>query len=157
MKAETQNTQLTWAMAELPGWSVEAVPAPFIDKWWGAILPELKRLEEKAPSGWAPARVRDYIMARHVGLFVLLHEGEYSGFFIIANEKDGLSGEMQVIIWMAHTLRPGGGEAGYKLIEELARSWGCAKILFHSARDGWLRRAESMGFRLVTRTYEKVL
>lgn len=157
MKAQVRGLGLQYTMAELPDWAVAYIPSCEIDQWWRAVAPDLERLEQKAPSGWSPLRVQEYLLAGHIGLYVLLHRDEYSGFFILAHEKIGGGDDTHLIVWLAHTLRPGGGEAGGALVEHIARQLGHSKITFHSARDGWLRRAEAMGFKLVTRTYEKVL
>ena len=74
--------------------------------------------------------------------------GSLAGHVVLGQEADGFTSSKTLMIWTAFSKVPGAALDTMPVIDSIAKERGYDYITMHSPRKGWLRHAESLGFKL---------
>jgi len=125
---------------------------------WETIEADLRRAQSKVQAQWTPETVALVLANNNATLYLGWLDGEYVGFVILAQALNGTTGDVMLVIWVAHTLNRQIRDLALAEIEQLARSNGARSVRFHSPRfRAWDRVAHRIGYQCVEKTYEKLI
>jgi hypothetical protein len=133
-----------------------------IPLWWSELEPGVKNVREKSSHTgsvtWKPEDVYAYLRVGQAWAYIALKDGKYAGFLIGGKARqDPFSSVKGMLIWIAWSKTRGAMEGILPIIEEWARDAGYTYMEMSSSRDGWVKRAPKIGFRMRERTYVKSL
>jgi hypothetical protein len=116
---------------------------------WDEVLPGLLAVKAKTEAPWRP----EDIYAACVSGQAHLYRAD-PGFVIVQADKDRLTGEAQLLIWVAYAEGQGNIEAFQDEMDDLAREHEFGKLVMWSKRPGW---AKVPGWTLAAQVYERRL
>jgi hypothetical protein len=127
---------------------VKSVPITEVPKLWKDIRPHLEKIIERGGSdGWISEDVYAIICAGNATLYV--NDGEWLGFCVVQLLPHYTTKKLHV--WILHL--ESDPEPFMGRLKDLARQHGATRITFSTARKGWEKRAERLGFTPVMTLY----
>lgn len=136
------------------------IQASKVSKWWPLIRGGVEEVLGKNSPGLIPEDVYSFLVQQRAWLVIAVNKEtkRYEGFIVLAEELPNAFVEVpDVLIWIAYSKVPGTAVKLFPHVEKAAKNKGYKRIAFHSARDGWIRRAKTFGFSLTERVYHKRL
>lgn len=116
---------------------------------WEDILPGLWQVKAKTQAPWRP----EDIYAACVSGQACLYRAD-PGFIVVQADKDRLTGEPQLLVWVAYAEGEGNIEQFQEEVDDLAREHEYRKLVMWSNRPGW---AKVPGWTLAAQVYERKL
>jgi hypothetical protein len=116
---------------------------------WGEIRPGLEHVRQRTEAPW---RVEDVYAACLVGQ-AFLYVGE-PGFIVVQPQEDKLSGEPELLVWVAYSSDHGSVDRFQPAVDALARDKGFKKLVMWSTRPGW---EKNDGWKAVATVYERAV
>ena len=128
-----------------------------VENWWPLVQTGIEYTVRKTGAPFKAEDVKQYCQRNLAWLLIAYtKDGTYAGCVVIAQSAlDNFATKPELLIWVAYSKTPGAAESVLKKVEVIAKKLGFGYIVFHSPRDGWLRRAKDLGFTLRERVYEK--
>ena len=136
------------------------IPANKVSKWWPLIRGGIEEVLGRNSPGLIPEDVYSFLAQKRAWLVIAVNKEtkKYEGFVILAEELPNVFLDVpDMLIWIAYSKVPGTALKLFPHIEKAAKKNGYKRIAFHSARDGWQKRAKAYGFSLTERVYHKRL
>lgn len=128
-----------------PDRQLRHIQATELHDWWPKVSLGLQRVHDGSGDNWIP---EDVYAAISTGAAQLYASPEGFAVFQTVPQFDGKA----LLIWCAYGWTSDLMDYRAQAIT-LAKANACRRILFHSKRPGWARRAKQLGFREIQRTY----
>lgn len=126
-----------------------------ISQAWDGIAPGIGAVRSKGGDHWRPEDV--YMALKQGGstLHIAKEGGEYVGF-VVLTPTQGYDGPV-LHVWLAYSCRPDIDVLGMGLneIDKLANQMQARRLTFSSARKGWDRHGEKLGWNPILTVYER--
>lgn len=116
---------------------------------WDEIRPGLEQVRQKTEAPW---RAEDVYASCVVGAAVL-YVGE-PGFVIVQSDQNKLTGQPELLVWVAYSRDQDSVERFQPAVDQLARANGFKKLTMWSNRPGWQKQH---GWKQVAAVYERTL
>jgi len=116
---------------------------------WDEIRPGLEQVRQKTEAPW---RAEDVYASCVVGA-AFLYAGE-PGFVICQPDQNKLTGQGELLVWVAFSVDRDSVERFQPAVDALARENGFSKLTMWSNRPGWQKHH---GWKQVAAVYERTL
>lgn len=101
---------------------------------WDQIRSGLEFTQKKISAPWRP----EDIYAACVSGQASLYTGE-TGFVVVQPQQNRLDGSPELLVWVAYAEGQGNIERHQEAVDQLARDYGFARLVFWSNRTGFIK------------------
>ena len=122
---------------------LEYLPTDKLREHWPFIETGLKRILDRSPDRWIPPDVYSMAIQGHVGVY--LYRNPSIDGFVVLQPIAAWDGK-DCNVFAAYSTSGVDTEV-LEATKQEAVKMGCKRLVFHSKRMGWDKRAEQMGYK----------
>ena len=101
---------------------------------WDSIRPGLEFTQKKINAPWRPEDIYSACVSGQASLYT----GE-TGFVVVQAQRNNLDGSPELLVWVAYAEGQGNIERHQDAVDQLARDYGFARLVFWSNRTGFIK------------------